>query len=330
MAHMRIVGALAAALVILLSGCWLDDEESADGPSAYRDDRVGIEASIPAGWQVIEKPINAVTYPRQVLAAASFPVRTAALPQRGCGAEAVLEQMPRDGALLQIIEYDPGELPDLPARPDRFTYANRGFANYECAGPSFQFSFSDHDRAFQARITLNRRAVHPRIRAQAIEILNGFRPGQPASAGALAGFRSTPDGAVVRCSTATLGAGSAAWRDESTHVGRLGFFGDERDFRTATGPSRGRWMFVVKTPLIVEGSRPVTVAIAPADRQRAALAFRVGGSLGAYAELRFVPCGGRARTAWPGGFFLKDRQPVQVLVREHDGTRSHLVVGRVG
>jgi hypothetical protein len=132
----------------------------------------------------------------------------------------------------------------------------------------------------------------------------------------------------VRCDTAFLTAGSAAWREEATQVDGVGFWGTGRDFRTATGPPRGRWRFVVKTPLVVEGSEPVTVAIAPADRHRAALAFRVGDSFRGFAEGSFVPCRDQPRTSWAGGFYLHDRQPVQVVIRKGGRPRSELVVGR--
>ena len=125
MAHVRIIGPLAVALVISLSGCSSDHEGSADAPTTYRDQRLGIEASIPAAWQVIEKPITAVTYPRQVLAAASYPVRLEPGPP-SCTPHAALDQMPRDGALLQVFEYNPGggKVPRLPPRPARLTYAD--------------------------------------------------------------------------------------------------------------------------------------------------------------------------------------------------------------
>jgi hypothetical protein len=229
-----------------------------------------------------------------------------------------------------VFEYNPGggEVPDLPPRPGRLTYADGEFASFECTGPSLRFVFSDADRAFQGHIWMNRRTVDPQIRAQAIEILNGFRARQPVDEGSAEDEPVGHERAVVRCGSAFLGAGSAAWRHAATQVGGVGFPGPGRDFRTATGPPRGPWRFVVKTPLFVEGSKPVTVAIAPADRHRAALAFRVGDSFRGFAEGRFVPCRDQARTGWPGGFFLADRQPVRVLIREPDGSRSELVVGR--
>jgi hypothetical protein len=183
--HMRwFLLAVAAALAVSLS-LWLtaNDDESSGARTAYRDQRAGIEATIPPGWHAIRKPITAVIWPRQVLAAASYPVRLGnGPPDGGCTPQAALAQMPPEGALLEVIEYTPGGgeqnhyLPDLPRRPERFAYADGVFASYECAGPSFRFVFSDRDRAFQAHVWLNRRLVDPRVRAQAIEILNSLRP----------------------------------------------------------------------------------------------------------------------------------------------------------
>jgi hypothetical protein len=107
MAHVRIIGPLTVALVISLSGCFWDGGEPADAPTTYEDHRVGIEASVPAGWQVIEKPITAVSYPRQVLAAASYPVRLEEGPP-SCTPQAALDQMPRDGCPAASVRVQPG------------------------------------------------------------------------------------------------------------------------------------------------------------------------------------------------------------------------------
>jgi hypothetical protein len=82
----------------------------------------------------------------------------------------------------------------------------------------------------------------------------------------------------------------------------------------------------VKTPVVVEGKKPVTVAIDPIDRDRAGLG--AAGAPGVYAKLRFVPCPDRARTAWPAGFTLRDTDPVAVLVRSGKGSAVRGEVGR--
>jgi hypothetical protein len=49
---------------------------------------------------------------------------------------------------------------------------------------------------------------------------------------------------------------------------------------------------------------------------------------GPYAKVRYVPCRDQARTGWPGGWVLRDREPVQVTVDEEGRPASELVVGR--
>jgi hypothetical protein len=149
--------------------------------------------------------------------------------------------------------------------------------------------------------------------------------------------RDVGQGSVVaRCKHAALGNGDPDWRDRSLVVGSLGFMLDGRDFRSAqkvprdsfqashplpsTGPILG-----TKVPVVVEGGKPVEVSIAPADRERAGLVLAVEG--GPYAEVRFVPCRGQTRTGWPGGWALRDREPVRVTVEEEGRPPSEVLVG---
>jgi hypothetical protein len=125
--------------------------------------------------------------------------------------------------------------------------------------------------------------------------------------------------AVAKCQYALLGQGDPNWRDHATYVGPVGFYGPERDFRRVVGHR-------AKTPVFVEGRRAVTLTIDPADRDHAGLEF-VGGQR-AYAEVRFVPCKYRERTAWPAGFRLRGTEPVGVIVRVGDGPVQRMEVGR--
>jgi hypothetical protein len=124
--------------------------------------------------------------------------------------------------------------------------------------------------------------------------------------------------AVARCDRAILGQGDPNWRNDATYVGRVGFFGPERDFGLAHG---GR----VKTPVFVEGRRAVTLAIDPADRNRAGL--EIVGGRHPYATIHFVPCPDHTRTAWPAGFRLRNRDPVVVLVHSANAPDAKLEVG---
>jgi hypothetical protein len=127
---------------------------------------------------------------------------------------------------------------------------------------------------------------------------------------------------VARCDTAFLTAGPRDWRKAATYTGRVGFWGKSRDFRGAgTGHD-------IKTPVVVEGRAPVTLAIAPSDRDR--MGLEIVGSRRPYAEVRFVPCRHQARTGWPAGFRRRDRDshPVVVLVRSGNAPAARLEVGR--
>src|SRR5262245_21425631 len=144
--------------------------------------------------------------------------------------------------------------------------------------------------------------------------------------------------AVAGCETKIDGSGGHGWRRDATAVGRFGVFGSGRDFRTAqkqdfpalrqrdvSGP-----ILTTKTPFVVEGSQPVEVAVAPADRSRAGLIVApfAGPGAGSYAEVRFVPCGAQPRTWWAGGWALRDQRQVTVSVHPQNGPESRMVVGR--
>ena len=110
----RLYFAVALGLVVAataLAGCGGASAGGQKQPGASskpvgRIAEAHVEATIPGGWNVIHRPITGVLYPRQVLAAASFPVTFPHSP-RGCRPSNVLSQMPADGALLQLIEYTP-------------------------------------------------------------------------------------------------------------------------------------------------------------------------------------------------------------------------------
>jgi hypothetical protein len=143
---------------------------------------------------------------------------------------------------------------------------------------------------------------------------------------------------VARCEHAMVGSGrSGNWRDDATAVGRLGFFGTGRDFRSAQKvarsslqashqlPSSGP-ILETKVPVVVEGRNPVDVSIAPADRARAGLVLAIQG--GPYAEAHLIPCRDQPRTWWPGGWVLRNSDPVRVLVEEDGRPPAELEVGR--
>jgi hypothetical protein len=135
-------------------------------------------SGLPPGWHAIERPITSVVDPRQVLAAATYPI-VFRHPPESCQPRAAVSQMPPTGVLLQIIEYLPlrsGRPLRLPPRPHRFSYEDAIYALFECAGRSFQFAYEQGGHALQAQIWMKLATVDPHWRAEALRILNHFRP----------------------------------------------------------------------------------------------------------------------------------------------------------
>jgi hypothetical protein len=82
--------------------------------------------------------------------------------------------------------------------------------------------------------------------------------------------------------------------------------------------------------VIVGGHEPVTLSISPEDRWHARLLAPTAKPFMPYVEIRFVPCGERARTSWPAGFLLRNRLPVAMIVRQPGKPDVTLRVGRIG
>lgn len=140
---------------------------------------------------------------------------------------------------------------------------------------------------------------------------------------------------VARCDSAILGNADSRWRERSTVVGYVGFYGPGRDFKTAYRHDKGG-DFVTKMPVIIEGNSGATVWVAREARHRVALLF---GKIPAsepyeiedgYSQVRFEPCTARERTGFVGGLVLRDRHPVALNVRLDgaDGTQT-VTLGRL-
>jgi hypothetical protein len=139
-----------------------------------------------------------------------------------------------------------------------------------------------------------------------------------------AGQSSSPADApirTVRCANAMLTNRSTHWRPDATALGRLGFYGAGRNF--VKGPKK------TKVPVVVEGHEPVTVTIAPADRERARLVVITPNGFVEVVGARFIPCRDRPETWWPAGFTLRNRQPVELLVQQGGAEPRRMQVGRV-
>ena len=138
---------------------------------------------MPVGWHEVDRPLTGVLLPVQVFAAATYPIVLHHRPGE-CGPPArVLAEMPPGGALLQVIEYPPRapdghriSVPRLPRRPARFHWSDGAWASYECAGPSFKFTYRQAGRALQAQVWFRPATVEPRLRTGALRILDNLKP----------------------------------------------------------------------------------------------------------------------------------------------------------
>ena len=140
---------------------------------------------------------------------------------------------------------------------------------------------------------------------------------------------------VARCDSAVGGSADRRWRERSTVVGNVGFYGPGRDFRTAQRTAKGGDL-MTKMPVIIQGDLGATVWVPRGERDRVALLF--GKSPGpdpneirdGNTKVRFEPCTDRERTGFVGGLALRDRQPVALRVRLQGTHRIHTVtLGRL-
>lgn len=183
--RLTLAATLMSAIGMGLGGCDGDESVGAPGaqpkPAGERSRTVslprGVSAHLPAGWELLRKPINGVIYPAQVFAAASYPVKLGDTAP-GCGR--VSDQSPPGGVLIQVIQYAGRPNPEnFPPRERPFRLPKHAYAVHECAGPSYNIVFRDHRRGLQAFVILDRHRVDPRIRQQAIELLSSLHFDRP-------------------------------------------------------------------------------------------------------------------------------------------------------
>jgi hypothetical protein len=137
---------------------------------------------LPSGWHRVDRPLTDVLIPTQVFAAATFPLDLHHPPGRCGPPPAVLARMSAGGVLMQVVEYPPRDLegrplrvPALPRRPARFRWSDAEWGPFECAGPSFKFTYRQSGRALQAQVWLHPRTVDTDLRAGALRILDNLR-----------------------------------------------------------------------------------------------------------------------------------------------------------
>ena len=113
----------------------------------------------PADWRTIEPRLTQVGEPAHRLAAATFALRQDA-PDRTCSPETARRQMPPDGALVVLLEYE--DAAKLPPRPARFRLGPP--VTLECFGLGRTVVWAEQGRALQAVVMYGPRAGADRRR----------------------------------------------------------------------------------------------------------------------------------------------------------------------
>lgn len=128
---------------------------------------------------------------------------------------------------------------------------------------------------------------------------------------------------VARCDLSMRGEGIPQRQSPTTALGAFGIFEFSPEHRDLRRFRNG--LLRDKAPVGIRGAAPVAVSVPERMRHRVALSY---GRSGRFAEVRFEPCSHKARTAWPGGLTLRDRQPVKLMVTIGDGAPQPLWLGR--
>jgi hypothetical protein len=127
----------------------------------------GVSVRYPPTWHATSHALTHVTWPRQVLAVASYPLPRDNRGDDGCMPKEALDALPPDGAFLFGWEDDG----PAPPRPARFRLVH--YTRYECLGASYLIRFRDHGRSFQVHVVLGPNATAA-TRATALRILDSF------------------------------------------------------------------------------------------------------------------------------------------------------------
>jgi hypothetical protein len=162
---------LLLGLALLAAACGGAARPSA-GTVSFRDPAVGVSGAYPAGWHQA-RALTRLTDPREVVAIASFPLRDGSKAGE-CGPSHPIEDMPRDGAFVWLLEYRPPrgdpwaevQRADFPPKPTRFELRrSRLEPGTSCfAGPGSTATFSAADRPFQLLVTFGSRPSDARLR----------------------------------------------------------------------------------------------------------------------------------------------------------------------
>lgn len=123
----------------------------------------GLSVVVPHGWHLSRSPVTVCDSPRQVLVAATGPVRLH-----------TSLRIPRRSALVLLMEAGAGR---FPTRPAKFTLPPLGNLGGCCempTGPGAELLFRDHGRRFYAFVYVGERAP-PGAPRDLLRLLNSLR-----------------------------------------------------------------------------------------------------------------------------------------------------------
>jgi hypothetical protein len=130
-----------ATIALIAAGCTSGSQDTSTLYSAQ-----GLTLVVPSGWS--STPFSATNDPHR-LAVASYPLSAESV-EGDCGGSEAVGQLPKDGALVVVIDY--GDRPGFGLRPDDLELSSGTFAHYECFGPSTAFTFRVGERGIQVHV----------------------------------------------------------------------------------------------------------------------------------------------------------------------------------
>lgn len=154
--------ARAALLVLVLvaAGCTHGDDHALE---QYSDE--GLTLAHPTGWSVTG---FSMTNDPHRLALASYDGPADSV-EGDCGGLEAVRRLPRDGALVVLIDY--GTRTSFPPRPDELELSLGTFSEFECFGHSAMFQFRAGGRNLQAHLAFGADAGAD-LKEQALAVLS--------------------------------------------------------------------------------------------------------------------------------------------------------------
>lgn len=125
---------------------------------------------------------------------------------------------------------------------------------------------------------------------------------------------------TVECEDAAAGVGAAP--PGAARVGPFRMAG-RGELAAHWNPATKR--FSSKVPVVVLGTRAVTVRVPERLSGRLVLTHGGAGRRGFAEEITFVPCAGRPATFFPGGMLFTRREPISLLIQPEGWARPRVL-----